>query len=175
MLVSADVLIRVTGEIVYSNAQGVTSVDSLSAQPVSADTVFWIASCTKLMTTIAALQCIERGLLNLDDGAALAKILPEYGAPEVLSGFEEDGSPRLAPAKNKITMRAMLTHTSGMGYEFLSPKLQKWKEFSKAVCTSASFVPTDVCRVRPNHFCLNPVRNLSTAYPWTSLAESSNE
>lgn len=122
-------LILRPGNIVYSNAKGSTSMDDRASTPISVDTVFWIASCTKLMTTIAALQCVEKGLLQLDDQDQTAKVLPEYGAPNILSGFTADGTPQLVPSQNMITLRTLLTHTSGLGYDFLSPDLKRWKDW----------------------------------------------
>ncbi|KIW90506.1 uncharacterized protein Z519_09153 [Cladophialophora bantiana CBS 173.52] len=76
-----------TGKIVYLNAQGFTSVDESLAKPVTADTTFWVASCTKLVTTVSALQCAEKGLLSLDDEHQLSAILPEYATPVFWQGL----------------------------------------------------------------------------------------
>ncbi|EXJ70444.1 beta-lactamase [Cladophialophora psammophila CBS 110553] len=102
------------GNIVYLNAQGFTSVDESLAKPIRADTTFWVASCTKLVTTVAALQCVEKGLLSLDDEHQLSTILPEYASPSVLAGFD-----------------SLLTHSSGMGYDFMSPALMRWRSWDK--------------------------------------------
>lgn len=91
------------------------------------DTTFWIASCTKLLTTIAALQCVEKGLLSLD--ADISNVLPEWEAPEILTGFDDAGEPQLKKATKHITLRQLLTHSSGMGYDFLSPGLAKWRQW----------------------------------------------
>lgn len=70
----------------------------------------WLASCMKLMGTIAAMQCVERGLLNLDDD--ISKILPELGELKILKGFEQgaDGKdkPILAENTKAITLRYAL-------------------------------------------------------------------
>lgn len=116
------------GEICYLNCQGTTSVDKAQAQPITADHTFWIASCTKLMTTIAALQCVDRGLLTLDGD--VSSILPEFKSPDILTGFDtKTGEPQFQKASNKITLREMLTHSSGMAYGFLSPKLVRWRKW----------------------------------------------
>jgi CubicO group peptidase (beta-lactamase class C family) len=96
--------------------------------PVAVDTVMWIASCSKLVTTIAALQCIERGLFTLDNPADVDRLLPEWKDPDVLTGFSEDGKPILQPAKEKITLRQLLTHTSGVAYDIMHPLLIQWRE-----------------------------------------------
>jgi len=64
---------------------------------------FIMASCTKLMTSIAALQCVERGQIKLDD--AVSKVLPELKDLEIITGFAEDGSLTYQKAKNSITLR----------------------------------------------------------------------
>ncbi|KIW17904.1 hypothetical protein PV08_05099 [Exophiala spinifera] len=114
-------------EIIYAQAEGQTSVDPENAKPMSIDTTFWIASCTKLATSIAALQAVERGLLDLD--ADVSKILPEWKEPDILTGFSDAGEPQLKKATKKITLRQLLTHSSGMGYDFLSPLLAQWRQF----------------------------------------------
>lgn len=85
-----------------------------------------MASCVKLATTIAALQCVERGLFSLDSSADIERLLPEWANPDVLT-FHEDGSITSAPAKEKITLRRLLTHTSGLAYDFMPPLVQ-WRQ-----------------------------------------------
>jgi CubicO group peptidase (beta-lactamase class C family) len=90
------------------------------------NTTFWIASCTKLLTTVAAMQCVERGLVSLDED--LSKHLPEFNDLEVLEGFEEGShEPKFRKPENKITLRQLLTHSSGMGYDVSSPILKQWR------------------------------------------------
>lgn len=78
------------------------------------------------MTTICALQCVERGLLTLDDN--IGKIVPEFRDPDILTGFE-NGEPKLVKATKKITLRHLLTHSSGLGYEFLNKELMQWMQW----------------------------------------------
>lgn len=94
---------------------------------MTADTTFWVASCTKLLTTISALQCVEAGQLDLDED--VSTILPEWKQPEILNGFDDAGEPQLSKATKPITLRQLLTHSSGMGYDFLSPSLRRWREW----------------------------------------------
>jgi CubicO group peptidase (beta-lactamase class C family) len=97
---------------------------SLAADaPMSADTVFWMASMTKAITSVAALQLVEAGKLSLDGD--LSHLLPEFAALQVLEGFDEAGAPRLRPARSAPTLRQLLTHTSGYGYGFLSDDLAR--------------------------------------------------
>lgn len=95
--------------------------DLAQPAPMSLDTVFWIASMTKPVTTVAALQLVERGKLALH--APLDDLLPGLARPQVLEGFTADGTPRLRPARRPITLHDLLTHTSGFGYDFASKPL----------------------------------------------------
>jgi CubicO group peptidase (beta-lactamase class C family) len=81
----------------------VTSLDPNATKPLDLNGVFWIASMTKLMTTISAMQCVERGLIDLDDD--VSDVLHELKGAEVLEGFDNEGKPKLRKAKNKITLR----------------------------------------------------------------------
>ena len=76
------------------------------------DTVFWIASCTKLLATMACMQAVEQGKLYLDDAEQVYKACPELKDVKVL---QDDGS--LADKKGDITLRQLLDHMSGFGYE----------------------------------------------------------
>jgi methyl acetate hydrolase len=82
---------------------------------MTADTVFWIASMTKAITSTAAMQLVEQGKLALD--RPIADLLPELAAPQVLEGFDEAGEPRLRPARRPIALRHLITHTSGFVYD----------------------------------------------------------
>lgn len=92
--------------------------------PMDVATLFWIASCTKAVTSAAALQLVARGVLDLD--APVGERLPQLASPQVLEGFDAAGAPRLRPAKRPITLRALLTHTSGMAYDFFSGDLSRF-------------------------------------------------
>jgi methyl acetate hydrolase len=88
------------------------------------DTVFRIASMTKAVTSVAAMQLVEAGRLDLDQPVEL--ILPELAAPQVLEGFDSAGAARLRPAARPITLRHLLTHTAGFGYEMLNTDLARY-------------------------------------------------
>jgi methyl acetate hydrolase len=90
------------------------------------DTVFWIASMTKAITSTAAMQLVEQGRLALD--RPIADILPELAAPQVLEGFDTAGKARLRPAKRPITLRHLLTHTSGFVYDIWNPEIGRYME-----------------------------------------------
>ena len=96
------------------------------AAPVTDDTLFWIASCTKAVTSVAALQLVERGLLDLD--APVGNRLPALAAPRVLTGFDADGTPVTRPANGPVTLRHLLTHTSGLAYDFACADLARYLE-----------------------------------------------
>jgi methyl acetate hydrolase len=84
------------------------------ASAMTRDTVFRVASMVKLITSVAALQLVEQNRLALD--AAVPDIDPAIGSPQVLDGFDAAGLPLLRPPRRPITLRHLLTHTSGLAY-----------------------------------------------------------
>lgn len=110
-------------KVLYEGAFGRRSLDSDA--PMTLDTVGLIASMTKALTSVAALQLLEQGRLDLDSPAS--KWLPALADVQVLDGFATDGSPITRAPKQALTMRHLLTHTSGFGYEFLSTDVQKFQ------------------------------------------------
>ena len=90
--------------------------------PVSADTLFRIASMTKPITSVAIMMLYERGKFLLDD--AVERYMPEFSNMQVFSGQrDEQGNALTRPAKSSITIRQLLSHSSGIGYSFSHPKL----------------------------------------------------
>ena len=89
------------GTFEYAETFGIRSLKTHESMKL--DTSMWIASCTKLMTSIAAMQCIERGEIMLDDD--VAKLLPELARIEILTGFDEDGKPILKKRENVMTLK----------------------------------------------------------------------
>jgi CubicO group peptidase (beta-lactamase class C family) len=84
--------------------QHASGVGHKEGESVTADSVFWLASQSKLMCTVASLITVEKGLIGLDDD--VAEILPDLAALEVLDGGEDaDGIPTTKPRQNKITLR----------------------------------------------------------------------
>ncbi|PGH33348.1 hypothetical protein GX50_03825 [[Emmonsia] crescens] len=113
------------GDTLYSKSFGFTG-----AGPFTIDTPIWFASCTKIMTSIAVMQCVEKGLLDLDEN--VERILPELSDLGVLYGFDEGtGEPLIRKADTKITFRHLLSHTSGLAYDNWHPMLLKWREATK--------------------------------------------
>src|SRR4029079_8875407 len=99
--------------VVYRGAAGPRSAES--SDPISADTHFRIMSMTKMVATVAALQLVERGRLDLD--APIAKYCPEWADLQALEGFDAD-RPRLRPPASQATVKHLITHTSGASYWF---------------------------------------------------------
>ena len=108
----------------YEEAFGVRS--TASGDPMTVDTILKVASQTKSLTGIACLQAVEDGLLDLD--APASSVLPELGDLQVLDGFDDHGQPVLRPAVGPVTLRHLLTHTSGFVYEFWNADCLRWLE-----------------------------------------------
>ena len=108
--------------ILYQGAFGRRDIAGIP--PMSLDTIFRIASMTKAVTSVAAMQLVEKGKLTLDE--PIGRVLPELATPYVLQGFDPSGKPRLRPAKRPITLRHLLTHTAGFGYEMLNSELIRY-------------------------------------------------
>src|SRR5579864_3651866 len=83
----------------------------LAGAPMTKDAIFRIASMTKAVTGACAMQLVEQGKLDLD--SPIAKVLPELAEPKVLEGYDEAGKPKFRAATRPITLRQLLTHTSG--------------------------------------------------------------
>ncbi|KAI0398571.1 beta-lactamase/transpeptidase-like protein [Xylariaceae sp. FL0594] len=116
-----------SGKFNYAQAFGKRSVRPGADQSAlsASGSVMWIASCTKVVTALAALQCCERGLLSLD--GPIYDILPEFRSLAVIKGFApEDGRPILERHKNTITLRLLLNHSSGLAYDETHPALLAW-------------------------------------------------
>lgn len=94
--------------------------------PMTPDTVVWIASMTKAITSVAALQQVEAGRLTLD--GPIAEVLPALATPRVLEGFAADGTPLLRPARRPITLRHLLTHSSGFSYDIWNAAIGRLME-----------------------------------------------
>src|SRR5262249_770455 len=109
--------------IIYEGAYGKRVLGQPAA--MTADTVVWMASMSKALTSAGAMQLVEQGKLDLD--APAAKIVGEIETIEVLDGFNAAGLPRTRPPKRPITLRHLLTHTAGFGYDIWSAELVKYQ------------------------------------------------
>lgn len=107
--------------VVYEGAFGRRSL--ARSDPMTTDTVAWIASMTKAITSVAAVQMVERGRLELD--APASSVVPQIAQAQVLTGFDADGQPQFRPPKRPITLRHLLTHTAGFSYEIWNTDIQK--------------------------------------------------
>ena len=129
---------------------------------MTVDSVFWIASMTKAVTTTAAMQMVEQGKLKLDQPAS--EILPELASPQVLEGFDAAGAPKLRPAKRPITLRQLLTHTAGYTYDIWNENTGRYEKYAnlpgiitcknEALKTPLAFRPGRSLGIRHQHrFC----------------------
>ena len=123
---------------VYEGAFGTREIGK--SAPMALDTVVWIASMTKAITATAAMQLVERGKLSLDRPAA--DVVPELARAQVLDGFEGAGQPRLRAPRRPITLKHLLTHTAGFGYEIWRPEIARYQEVTGTpgitTCTNAA-------------------------------------
>jgi CubicO group peptidase (beta-lactamase class C family) len=108
----------------YQGAFGVADV--ATGRPLTVDAIFRIASMTKAVTSVAAMQLVEKGRLGLDDPEE--KYLPVLANLKVFQSFDaQTGAYTVRAATKSITVRQLLTHTSGLGYPFTSPILRDFK------------------------------------------------
>lgn len=90
--------------------------------PMAKDTIFRIASMTKAVTSMGVMQLVEQGKVGLDDD--VSKFIPSLKDPQVFSRVDAGaGTYETQPAKRPITIRQLLTHTSGIGYSWSDPSL----------------------------------------------------
>ena len=110
--------------VVYQGAFGVA--DAGSGRPMTIDSIFRVASMTKPVTSLAVMQLVESGRLSLDDPAE--KYLPQLKNLKVFETFDaKTGAYTLRPVRTPPTVRHLLTHTAGFGYNFTSPIVRDFK------------------------------------------------
>ena len=108
------VMVARYGKLVHASAVGYQNLE-LSV-PMTLESRFRIASMSKPITTVAVMMLYEEGRFHLDD--PVSKFLPEFAHPRVLAGVDATGKLVTIAAKREITVRDLLTHTSGLGYVF---------------------------------------------------------
>lgn len=113
----AAVLIARNGKVVYHNAIGFQ--DKETGAVLDTNDIFRIASMSKPVVSVAIMQLVEKGLINLSD--PVSKFIPSFANPKVLETFiKEDTTWTARAATSEITIHHLLTHTSGIGYSFTS-------------------------------------------------------
>jgi CubicO group peptidase (beta-lactamase class C family) len=112
--------------VLYSGAFGQRELGK--PIPMTLDSVFWIASMTKAVTSVAAMQLVERRRVALDE--PLAERLPDLVAVQVLEGFDAAGRPALRAPRRAMTLRHLLTHTAGFAYPTWNSKLRQFHEYA---------------------------------------------
>lgn len=116
----AVVLVTAPDRVLYHEAFG--KMNLAKGMDMQKDTIFNIASMTKAITSVGVMILIDEGKLTLDDD--VSKYLPEFKSPKVISKVDvAAGTYETRPATRPITIRQLLTHTSGIGYSWSDPGL----------------------------------------------------
>ena len=125
-------------KITYQGAFG--KRDIASGINVTPESIFAIASMTKAITSTAALQLVEQGKVTLDE--PVSKHIPEFAMLQVLDGYDAAGKPKLRQPRTPVTLRHMLTHTSGFCYDTWSGEMVEYEKHGGAAPVGvAPFVP----------------------------------
>ena len=131
--------------VIYEGAFGKREVGKDAAMTL--DSVAWIASMTKAVTSAAAMQLVEQGRLGLDE--PLGQRVSELASVQVLEGFDAAGAPRLRPPRRPITLRHLLTHTAGFTYDFWNQDMVRYYQHAGvpgiAECKNATLQTPLVC------------------------------
>ena len=128
----AVALVARQGKIVYYKAFGMA--ENESGRVLKRDDIFRIASQTKAITSTAVMMLWEEGKFRLDD--PISRFIPEFKDPQVLETFnDEDSSYTTTPASREITIRDLITHTSGIGYGVIDRDERFQKIYRKAGIT----------------------------------------
>ncbi|TVY87370.1 Acyltransferase [Lachnellula willkommii] len=115
------------GNFRYEEVFGNRSLkDPSKGDPMTKDATMWMASCSKFPTSVAVMQCVERGQLSLDDD--VTGLLPELKGLPILTKFDEgDTQPTITENTKPITLRQLLTHSSGITYDIFSPTMTRYR------------------------------------------------
>ncbi|KAH8649912.1 beta-lactamase/transpeptidase-like protein [Xylariales sp. PMI_506] len=149
-LLAAGLVVVDKNGVLYSNSAGRQDFPRNSA-PYTTSSISWIASMTKLATAACMLQLVEKGLITLDED--LRPKVPELGSFQILRGFTDttatastkeghgltedpSGQPILEPNTEPITLRHLLTHTLGLGYDLADPDLVRWSAATGRTATN---------------------------------------
>jgi CubicO group peptidase (beta-lactamase class C family) len=134
---AAVAMAATSGKITYTGAFG--KRDSKSGVAVTPESIFVIASMTKPITSVAAMQLVEQGKLKLEEPAST--YIPELGSLQVLHGFDAKGKPILKPATKPVTLRTLLTHTSGFAYDTWDADMLRYEKESGANIPPGTVAP----------------------------------
>jgi len=136
----AVALIARNGKIVYHKAYGMADTENGQAQ--KENDIFRIASQTKAITSTAIMMLWEQGKFRLDD--PISKFIPEFKDPQILNTFKySDTTYTTRPADKEITIRHLLTHTSGIGYGVIDGD-ERMKMIYEKAGTTDLFTTEDV-------------------------------
>ncbi|KAH8817035.1 beta-lactamase family protein [Xylogone sp. PMI_703] len=111
------VVVNKEGKELFAHSSGRRGVGS--NEKMTLDNIYWIASCTKMLTGLACMQLVEKGILSLDDGALVERLVPELKDVQVLTS---EG--KLVPKNKAITLRMLLAHTAGFAYTFFNEQIR---------------------------------------------------
>ncbi|KAL2265133.1 hypothetical protein VTJ83DRAFT_6233 [Remersonia thermophila] len=127
------------GTVLYKNAWGTVNIDDASSAPITSSTKMRIASMTKSVVSVAALQLVEQEKLSLDD--LVEDYLPKWKNASVLEGFTDDGEPILRAPKTKATILHLFTHTAGEAYWFINTNINRYQQWAARQNTTVSPAP----------------------------------
>lgn len=134
----AVVLVAKDNKVVYKKAFGIKNPET--QEVYQTDDIFRIASMTKAITSLGVILLWEKGLIDFDD--PIEKYIPEFEGIGLLETFNaKDSTFTVKPIEEKITVRHLLTHTSGMGYDFIDPNPKIKAIYAKA---KQAFMPEGV-------------------------------
>jgi len=113
-------------DTLYEGAFGLRELGG--SRPMQLDTVCWIHSMTKAISGACIMQLVEQGRIGLDDDCG--RWLPALAEPKVLEGFDAEGKPKLRPARGRITLRRLLTHTAGFVYDTWNADMLRYNQMT---------------------------------------------
>ncbi|KAI1179615.1 Simvastatin synthase [Nemania sp. FL0916] len=119
-----------TGKVDISQSYGVRSVreeDAAKRPAMAVDTPMRMASCSKFLTSIMVLQCVEQGLVDLEE--SVERFLPEVASLKVLTGFDDDGNPVEREPKSPVLLKHLVSHSSGLCYTLTFPLLHQYRKW----------------------------------------------
>jgi CubicO group peptidase (beta-lactamase class C family) len=122
-LPGVSVAVTTPDGLVFEGAAGKRDLESNAA--MAPDTVVRIASMTKAITGACAMQMVEQGKLALD--VPIGRLLPTLSDVQVLEGYDAEGKPKFRAPKRPITLRHLLTHTSGHTYDIWNARIGEYR------------------------------------------------